>query len=171
LLASTIDRTLQSGAQLVLQTTGPNSQPTQVGWAQVLTNGALSGFAVLSQAMGNTNQQADEPLDAGKSADYIVPFDNTNGSSTAIALANTSAHAVTAAISIRNDTGSVLLSDTVTIPAMGHRSFNLADRYGSVTAQRRGTLEFTTPTPGSLSVLGLSFNATGAFSTVPTIAK
>ena len=171
LLASTIDRTLQSGAQLVLQTTGPNSQPTQVGWAQVLTNGVLSGFAVFSQTMGNTNQQADVPLDAGISAHYIVPFDNTNGSSTALALANTSAHAVTAAISIRNDAGAVVLSDSITLPAMGHRSFTLADRYGSATSQRRGTVGFTTPTPGSLSVLGLSFNATGAFSTVPTIAK
>jgi hypothetical protein len=54
---------------------------------------------------------------------------------------------------------------------MGHRSFTLADRYGTVTAQRRGTLEFKTPSPGQISVLGLSFNATGAFSTIPTIAK
>jgi hypothetical protein len=171
LLASSLDRTVQSGAQFVVQTTGPNSQPTKTGWAQVLTNGVLSGFAVLSQTIGNTSQQAEVPLDIGSSADYLVPFDNTNGSSTSIALANISAQAVTAAISIRNDGGAVMLSDTITLPAMGHRSFTLADRYGSVTAQRRGTLEFTTPSSGVISVLGLSFNATGAFSTIPTIAK
>jgi sugar lactone lactonase YvrE len=171
LLASTLDRTVQSGAQLVVQTTGPNSQPTLSGWAQVLTNGTLAGFAVLSQAMGNTNQQAEVPLDTRNSADYVVPFDNTNAASTAIALANISAQAVTATITVSNDSGSVILSDTITLPAMGHRSFTLADRYGTVTAQRRGTLEFKTPSPGQISVLGLSFNATGAFSTVPTIAK
>jgi hypothetical protein len=137
----------------------------------VQTNGVLGGFAVFSQAMGNTNQQAEVPLDTSYSGDYVVPFDNTNGSSTAIALANISAQAVTATISISNDAGAVMLSDTVTLPPMAHRSFTLADRYGSVTAQRRGTLEFTTPTPGLISVLGLSFNATGAFSTIPTIAK
>jgi hypothetical protein len=171
LLASTLDRTLNPGAQLVIQSTGPNSQPTLSGWVQVLTKGFVGGFAVISQAIGNTNQQAEVPLYAGSSADYVVPFDNTNGSATALALANTSAQAVTAAISISDDAGNAILSDTITLPAMGHRSFTLSDRYGSVTAKRRGTLEFTTPSPGLIGVLGLSFNATGAFSTIPTIVK
>jgi hypothetical protein len=171
LLASTLDRIVNPGAQLVVQSTGPNSQPTLSGWAQVLTNGYLGGFAVFSQAIGNTNQEAEVPLDTSHSGDYVVPFDNTNGSASAMALANISATAVTVAISISDDAGNVILSDTITLPAMGHRSFNLADRYGSVTAGRRGTLEFTTPSPGLISVLGLSFNSTGAFSTIPTIAK
>jgi hypothetical protein len=34
LLAATLDRTLNPGAELVIQSTGPNSQPTLVGWAQ-----------------------------------------------------------------------------------------------------------------------------------------
>jgi sugar lactone lactonase YvrE len=171
LVASTLDRIVNPGAQLVVQSTGPNSQPTLSGWAQVLTNGYLGGFAIFSQAMGNTNQEADVPLDTSHSGDYVVPFDNTNGSASAMALANISANAVTVAISISDDAGNVILSDSITLPAMGHRSFNLADRYGPVTAGRRGTLEFTTPSPGLLSVLGLNFNATGAFSTIPTIAK
>ena len=155
----------------MVQSTGPNSQPALSGWAQVLTNGYLGGFAVFSQAMGNTNQEAEVPLDTSHSGDYVVTFDNTYGSATAMALANISAKAVTVAISISDDAGNVILSDTITLSAMGHRSFNLADRYGSVTAGRRGTLEFTTPSPGLISVLGLSFNSTGAFSTIPTIAK
>jgi len=53
----------------------------------VLTTGALGGFAVFSQAIGNTNQEAEAPLDTSNSADYLVPFDNTNGSATAMALA------------------------------------------------------------------------------------
>ena len=171
LLASTLDRTLNSGAQLVVQSTGPNSQPTLTGWAQVLTNGTLGGLAVFSQAIGNTNQQAEILLDTSNAGHYVVPFDNTNGASTAMALANISAQAVNTAISISDDAGNLILSDTITLPTMGHRSFNLADRYGSVTAKRRGALEFKTPSPGVISVLGLSFNATGAFSTIPTIAK
>jgi hypothetical protein len=39
---------------------------------------------------------------------------------------------------------------------MGHASFNLIGRYASVTAQRRGTLEFRTPAPGQIAVLGRS---------------
>ena len=77
--------------------------------------------------------------------------------------------AVAATLTIRDDTGAFLLSDTITIPAMGHTQFNLADRYGPVTAQRRGTLHFTTPSAGQIGVLGLQFNSTGAFSTIPVL--
>jgi len=70
--------------------------------------------------------------------------------------------------------GSVTVSDKITTPVssrIGHTSFNLLDRYASMTAQRRGTLEFRTPGAGQISVLGLRFNATGAFSTIPAIAE
>jgi hypothetical protein len=100
-----------------------------------------------------------------------VPFDNTNGAATGIALANISAQAVSTAITIRDGTGAVILTDTLTLPAMGHTSFNLTDRYAAATAQLSGTLEFDTPSAGQISVLGLKFNGTGAFSTIPAIAK
>ena len=77
-----------------------------------------------------------------------MPFDNTNGAATGIALANISAQAVNTAITIRDDTGAVILTDTLTLPAMGHTSFDLVSRYASSTAQRRDTLEFRTPTAG-----------------------
>jgi hypothetical protein len=171
LLASTLDRTLNPGAELVIQTTGANSAPTLVGWAQLLTNGAIGGFAVFSQAIGSADQEAEVPLENRNASGYVVPFDNTNGAATGIALANISAQAVNTAITIRDFTGAVILTDTLALPAMGHTSFNLTDRYGSSTAQRRGTLEFDTPSAGQISVLGLRFNATGAFSTIPAIAE
>jgi sugar lactone lactonase YvrE len=171
LLAATLDRPLNPGAELVIQSTGPNSQPTLVGWAQLLTNGTIGGFAVLSQAIGNSVQDAEVPLENRNASGYVVPFDNTNGSATGVALANISAQAVNTAITIRDDTDAVILSDTIMLPAMGHTSYNLTDRYASTTGQRRGTLEFRTPAAGQISVLGLQFNATGAFSTIPAIAK
>jgi hypothetical protein len=171
LLASTLDRTLNPGAALAIQSTGPNSQPTLVGWAQLVANGTIGGFAVYSQAIGNANQEAEIPLENRNAGGYVVPFDNTNGAATGIALANVSPQAVNSTITIRDDTGAVLLQDTITLPPMGHTSFNLTDRYATVTARRRGTLEFRTPSPGQISVLGLRFNATGAFSTIPALAK
>jgi hypothetical protein len=171
LLASTLDRTVNPGAELVIQTTGANSSPTLVGWAQLLSNGAVGGYAVFSQAIGGANQEAEVPLENRNAGGYVVPFDNTNGSATGIALANISAQAANTAITIRDDTGAVILTDTLTLPVMGHTSFDLVSRYASSTAQRRGTLEFRTPTAGQISVLGLKFNGTGAFSTIPAIAK
>jgi hypothetical protein len=162
---------LNPGAESVIQSTGPNSQPTLVGWAQLLTNGTIGGFAVFSQAIGNAVQDAEVSLDHRNASGYMVPFDNTNGSATGVALANVSAQGVNTALTIRGDTGAAILTDTITVPAMGHTSFNLLDRYASMTAQRRGTLEFRTPAAGQISVLGLRFNATGAFSTIPAIAE
>src|ERR1035437_4513209 len=148
LLASTLDRTLNPGAELVIQTTGANSSPTLVGWAQLLTNGAVGGYAVFSQAIGSANQEAEVPLENRNAGGYVVAFDNINGAATGIALANISAQAVNTAITIRDDTGAVILTDTLTLPAMGHTSFDLVSRYASSTAQRRDTLEFRTPTAG-----------------------
>ena len=171
LLAATLDQTISPGAEVVIQSTGPLSQPTLVGWAQLLTTGNISGFALFSQANGSAVQDAEVPLDNRNDNGYIVPFDNTNGSATGIALANVSAQSAVVTINIRDATGALILSDALTLPAMGHTSFNLTDRYAAATAQQRGTLEFRSPSAGQISVLGLRFNSTGAFSTIPALGE
>jgi hypothetical protein len=171
LLAATLDRTLNPGAELVIQSSGPDSQPTLVGWVQLLASGSVGGFAVFSQAIGSTDQEAEVPLENRNSSAYVLSFDNTGGTATGVALANTSPQYITIAITLRDDSGAVFSSDTITLPALGHTAFNLADRYASITAQRRGTLEFRSRAAGQISVLGLRFNATGAFSTIPALVK
>jgi len=138
---------------------------------QLSTNGALGGFAVFSQAAGNAVQDAEVPIENRNASTYLLPFDNPNGLATGVALANVYVQDVRIAVAVHDDTGAVLLLDSLTLPALGHTSFNLADRYAPVTAQRRGTLLFTTPSPGQISVLGLRFNQTGAFSTIPALAE
>jgi hypothetical protein len=86
-------------------------------------------------------------------------------------LANLSAQAINAAVTINDDTGALIMSDTIALPAMGHTSIDMAARYGSSTAGRRGTLQFTSPSPGQISVLGLRFTPAGAFTTIPPLAK
>ena len=56
------------------------------------------------------------------------------------------------------------------LAALGHSSFDATIRF-PVTAQKRGTIEFQTPTGGQISVLGIRFNPSMTFSTVPVIAK
>ncbi len=169
-LAATLDRIVNPGAELVIQTTGPTNQSPQVGWAQLLANGTIGGFAVFSQAIGSSIQDGEVPLETRNSDSYVLSFDNTNGSATGVALANIASQAVTTTITVRDDTGAVLLTNSLDLPAMGHTSFNLTDQYPS-TAQRRGTVQFTTPSAGQISVLGLNFNVTGAFSTIPALSN
>jgi sugar lactone lactonase YvrE len=170
LLAATLDRTLNPGAELVIVTTGPSTQTTQVGWAQLLTNGTIGGFAVFSDTISG-DQEAVVPLETRNASTYVLSFDNSNGADTGIALANLSGQALNAAVTISDDTGALIMSDTIALPAMGHTSIDMATRYGSSTAGRRGTLQFTSPSPGQISVLGLRFTPAGAFTTIPPLAK
>jgi len=170
-LESTIQQTLNPGAQLVVQTTGPASQPVTVGWAQLLTNGSISGFAIFSAVIGSTVQDAVAPLETRNASGYVVPFDNTNGNALGIAMANLTTQTLNTTVNIRDDTGALISSNTISLPATGHTSFVLTTEYGSAVAQRRGTIEFVTPSPGQISVIGLRSNATLAFSDIPPIAE
>jgi sugar lactone lactonase YvrE len=170
-LASTVQQTINPGAELLLQTTGPASQPVTEGWAQLLTNGSISGSAIFSAAIGSSVQDAVAPLETRNASAYVISFDNTNGNSAGVALANLTAQALSATVTILDDTGAVVLSSALALPAMGHTSFVVTTQYGSAVAQKRGTIAFSTPGPGQISVLGIRANATGALSDVPPLAE
>ena len=177
LLASTLDRTINPGAELIIQSTGVVSAPITVGSAQLLTNGSISGFARFSTAFAASIQDAVVPLETRNASGYVVPYENTNGSATGIALANITAQPVPVTINYRiggsagySGDGVLDNTETLVVPPMGHMSFNLADRLKD-TAGEVGTVEFLTPSAGQISLLGLLFNSTGAFSTLPALVK
>ena len=167
--ASTAAVTVNPGAGQLVQTAGLASEPTQVGWTQLLANGNLGGFAVFQQTNGASAQEAVVPLESLDPTAFFIWFDNTGGNATGIALANTVAQAATVPVVIRADTGAVLQSTTVQLPANGHTSFDLASTY-ALASGIRGTVEFETPAGGQISVLGIEFSPTGAFSTIPALA-
>jgi len=161
---------LAPGATVIIQTTGPDNQPTQTGWAQLLTNGNIGGHAVFTQTGGASVQDAVVPIETRNPAAFLLPFDNMSGFSTGIAVANTTAAQANIAVVIRDDTGSMLQLQTITLPAQGQTSFSLATRFPAAIG-KRGTVEFNTPAGGQITVLGLRFNPTGAFSTTPPLAR
>ena len=170
LLASTLDRTVNSGAALLIETAGLNNA-LAVGWAQLLANGTISGFAVFTASVtANQQQEAVVTLENRNAGAYVLWFDDTNNFATGVALANVSTQTVDVNVVMRDDTGTTFSTQTIILPAHGHTSFDLASRFG-VTANRRGTLEFDTPPSGQISVLGLRFNPALAFSSIPSLAK
>jgi hypothetical protein len=180
LVAATLDRTVDPGAGLLIQTAGLTGQPTQVGWTQLLASGNLQGFAVFQQAISTSIQQAEVPLENRNPTSFEIWFDNTGGYATGIALASTGpssvlcpvvvCNGVSVPVVIRDDTGTkVLLSTSIQLAVDGHTSFDLAIKY-PVTSGIRGTVEFDTG-GGPISVLGLWFNPTGAFSTIPALTN
>jgi hypothetical protein len=170
LLASTLDRTLNPGAILVIQSTGPDAVPI-VGWAQLLANGSVGGVAIFDSNTGTTDHQVGISFENRNANSYIFPFDNTGNFVTAVALANASAQAGNVGITIRDDTGAVVFSSTIALAAQAHTSFVLPSSYG-FTAGARGTVEFDAPNGGQISTLGLLFNnATRAFGNIPVLVK
>lgn len=136
----------------------------------MLSNGSLSSFAVFQQTNGSRLQAAATPLNnrTGNAGRLQIWFDNTGGNATGVALANISAQAATVPVTISDDTGTILLSTTISLAPNGHSSFDLAGTYTS-TAGARGSIAFDTPSGGQIGVLGLSFNPLDAFTSIPTI--
>jgi hypothetical protein len=172
----TIDETINPGTVLVIQTTGPASQVTKTGWAQLLTNGSITGFATYSEVLGSTTQEALVPLQGSTAPAYLIAYDNTNGNGTAIALVNTTNQPITVTMTvvIGGAVGSTTdgLGDgsvPLTLQPRSYTAFFTASQFTD-TANTRGTLKFSTGTAGQISVLGLRFNPTGAYSSIPAIA-
>jgi len=168
--ATSVDSTLNPGAGLVIQTAGPDSQPTQTGWIRLLNSGNISGFAVFKQIQSGSQFEATVPIETRNPGSFVLFFDNTNGYVTSVALANIATSPTHVEVVIRDDIGEVIQSDNLSLAALGHTAFVISERFGDA-AQGRGTMEFDTPVGGQISVLGLSFNPTSAFTTIPALAK
>jgi hypothetical protein len=147
------------------------------GWVDVLTNGALSGFAVYS----NGSEEASVPLQSLIETSFSLYFDNTNGASTGVAVANLAGAPATITATVWDMNGNLVTLQPVAVPLTqndangnGHDSFMLPGRIAA-TANIRGIIQFqgnpaTASVPaGQLTGLGLRTEANNLFTSIPTI--
>lgn len=165
---TTFSQTVNAGSLLLLNTTGTIGSASQTGWAQLSSDGAIGGYAIFKDTL--SGQEAVVNLESRNASSYLLPFDNTSGTATGVAVANVAISAANIPVSIRDDSGRVIASTTLPLNASGHNSFMLADQY-AVTAGKRGTVEFDTPTNGQISVLGLRAKSSGSVTTIPVLAN
>jgi hypothetical protein len=160
----TLDQTIAADASLLvlIQDTGA----TRVGSAQLIFGNGVNGFAIFRYSP--TGQEAVVPLETRNASEYMLAFDNTNGVSTGVALANVANQAANVPVVIYDDSGTQIATNTISLAAQGHTSFMLTSNYG-VTAGKRGTIEFDTPPLGQITVLGLRANGS-ALTTLPALA-
>ena len=168
---STVNATLAAGATMIIVANDPNNADT--GSAQLNGSGVVGGFAIYQYTP--TGQEAVVPLETRDRQSYLLAFDNTNSIVTGLALANLSSQQVTVAVTVRDDTGATIASGSIVLPAQGHTSFLLTDKYAAA-ANMRGTVEFDGANPGQISVLGLRAAPTGvngafAVTSIPALAK
>ena len=169
LLAASFDRTLAPNASLVITTAGPTAPPVQIGSAQLASTGSMDGFAIFHQIP--TAQEAVVPLETRNASSYLLAFDNTGGVVLGVALANVSAQAGSVPVVIRDDTGTQIGTGTIPLVASGHTSLVLSSQF-PITANKRGTIEFDTPTGGQISALGIRFTPpNNALTTIHVLAN
>jgi len=161
---------LQPNASGFLETSG-SAAVVSTGWAtvdgSVSGSGGVGASAVFrNHAIGRADSEAVSAMSVATSKGVILPFDNRNGFATGVAIGNAGSSGVIP-ITIRDEAGNIVLTENLTLGAAGHISFNLSDRYPLLTG-RAGTLDFGSSTA---AVLGLRFNPSNTFTSVPPIPK
>lgn len=148
--------TIPVGSSYTWQTTG-SGNPEQ-GWAEVLTNQQVGGFAVfLQRVAGRVDQEAAVPVNAGAQQRFLLPYDNSQPFTTTMALANFAEDTQALIVATVRDEQNLAIGPQVAllIPVRGHLAFPLPERFPQ-SVGRRGTVEFQVQF-GSVSALGLRF--------------
>ncbi|MGC4053268.1 MAG: hypothetical protein QM757_28525 [Paludibaculum sp.] len=170
--ASALDVTIPAQGVVVVETDTALDSAVRVGSAELQAPSGVFGSATFSYQQGTgQSMEAVIPLETRQATSLVQPFDNTPGYVSAVAVANSSALApASVQVIARDRLGNQLFADTILLPAHGHSSFSLVDRYAGLGGQR-GTLEFVGSNGGAIAVLGLRFNENGVFTSVPAQAR
>ena len=167
--APTITQSIPGHGTLYVQSAGPIGAPLQQGSAQLTTTGNVGGFVIFR--FNPNGQEAVVPLETRNANGYIIPFDNTNGTVTGIALSAQTPFATIVPIVIRDDKGNAIGgAGNIAISINGHTSFVLSKQF-SITDGIRGTIEFQKPAGAQISVIGIRTPPALTFTTLPPLAK
>jgi hypothetical protein len=98
----------------------------------------------------------------------VFPFDNTSGYVTGMAFANLSPTPVDVAVTVWDENGVQIGSQTFTVAAAGHTSFAVPAQI-ALTAGRRGIVRFQSSGSSGIAGLGLRFTPFGTFTSVPVL--
>lgn len=140
------------------------------GYATVVGR-SVSGSAIFTQRIdGYPDFEAAVPVSSGVQR-IVLPFDNTTGYFTGIALVNTDRQNVLVRLIIRDGLGTIVTDSFAT--RVTHQAFLLKDSFPE-TANMAGTVEFDAYTPtdngsvpaSAITAILLRFNPTGPFTTL-----
>lgn len=159
---------LAAGATLFLDTPGTAATLTE-GWCQVSASDGVQVYSKFTWNYTNGGQGIAPAVASG--SDILVPFDNTNGGQTGIALANTSSSSQTITV-VFQVTGGAISQSTITLMPNGHKAFLFPTQFAA-SAGQRGIAEFIakssgstqSPTKGVLSLIPIQFNSVDNFTT------
>ena len=159
---------LPGGSSIFLHTPG-TATASSVGWGEVDAPAGVIAYVVFSSALPGHQTQDGTANGAASATRFLVPFDNTNGLLTAIAVANPTNATETISVNFRLANGTVIQGTLPNVPALGHSSFLLPTQFAT-TANQSGLAEFYT-TSGSFAMIALRANPTLGFTSAPVFAE
>jgi hypothetical protein len=145
---------------------------TVTGWTDVVSNGTLSGFAVfryapqgLSGASSLTTPwEGTVPLQTDVATTILsMAFDNTNGFATGLALGNLTNTDASYSASFYSEGGTLLATQTISLPGNGHTAFVVGASY-PFTANQRGVVKIAGP---AMTGLALRASTYGTLTAIP----
>jgi len=165
--ASFIDYKSPNNGVLFLDTVTDASAPLTVGSAQLFGSNynTITGFGDFRYP--SRNWEALVPLDSTRDSSYVAAFDNTGSAWTGVALASSSADALKVAATVRDESGAVLETASIPLDSNAQTSMTLSQQFPS-TAGKRGTVQFTTNSFGSIHALAVRGNG-AALTTLPVL--
>jgi hypothetical protein len=155
---------------IVVQDTGGS---VQTGWSELIYNNStnlnqLGGHAIFrSHIAGRPDFEAVVPLGSYNDPVFFIPYDNSGGYVTSMALVNPDfSTKTTAYLDFADNQGNLIMDEQSIDLAPGQQvAFSLTDKYPDL-AGKVGLLYVSGDTE-FLSGLGFRFNPGGAFATVP----
>jgi hypothetical protein len=158
--------TIAVGGSRTITTTGTTATLSQ-GWAELTSTQNISGLGIFRQRVAGRPDQEAAVSAVTPSARFVLPYDNTQGFVSGIAIANTAAGSRAVSVTPKGEDGVGLITDSVNLPSRGQTAFTFSDRF-PVVAARRGAAEFSS-TGADFAALGLRFNTGGAFTSLPAL--
>jgi len=161
---------IPAGGSVTIRTAGLGDQ-TVNGWAELTAPASVGGSVIYSQktAVLPSTQEGTATIVAAGNSHFFMPFDNTSGAITGVAITNPGANPAIISATLRYNDGGA--NETVSYPqlaARNHQAFVLSSQFPN-TAGRSGVAEFTVNSP--VSVVEFRFNSTGAFTSFGIVAQ
>lgn len=170
---SVVYGTLPVNGSYMIETMG-TSDTLSVGFAilESPNYSDVNGYGIFRQRLPwrAYDFEAVVPFSDRYDGDFILPFDNTSGYTTSMAICNPSTYSqAVVTVAFYDSSGSRFHLDQFTLQPLEHTSFETDKRWPQ-TVGRRGTAVFTV-SPLGAPVLGLRFNWTGPFTSTHTLSR
>jgi hypothetical protein len=169
--APSVSETIAPGATLLIESDSQASVSV-TGWAEVISAGPLTGYGVFHYtSSAGVESEGTVPSESSFSPSFILPYDGLSGYTAGVALTNpVLSQAATITTTIWDENGSQIGAGTVDVPAGGHTSFLLFDKF-PIASTNRGIVEFRTVSKTNITGFGLRIRTSGGLTLIPKLQR